>query len=121
MRPSRGPFLPGMYGFYYDVSDRGPSPNCWGGIARVIGKAGTSTIWISHRGLLLAVSPEHLSRAEDPEVEHWAVTAGETELMDSAPAASGTGFIDLRKSFCQRRWMRIRLQTKMRIICRSPQ
>ncbi len=98
VRPSRGPFLPGMYVFYYDASDREPSPNCWRGIARVIGKEGSSTIWISHRGLLLAVSPEHLSRAYDPEVEHWTVTARETELMDSAPAAGGTGFIDLRKS-----------------------
>ena len=68
IRPSRGPFLPGMYVFYYDAQDRDPSPNCWRGIARVIGREGTSTIWISHRGLLLAVSPEHLSRAYDPRV-----------------------------------------------------
>ena len=98
IRPSRGPFLPGMYVFYYDAADRDPSPNCWRGIARVIGKEGSSTIWISHKGILLAVSPEHLSRAYDPEVEHWSVVSGETELMDSMPAAGGTGFIDLRGS-----------------------
>eukprot|EP00435_Cladocopium_sp_Y103_P040884 s349_g11.t1 len=98
IRPSRGPFLPGMYVFYYDASERDPSPNCWRGIARVIGKEGSSTVWISHRGLLLAVSPEHLSRAYDPEVEHWSVVSKETELMDSTPGAGGTGFIDLRGS-----------------------
>ena len=96
IRPSRGPFLPGMYVFYYDAQDRDPSPNCWRGIARVIGREGTSTIWISHRGLLLAVSPEHLSRAYDPEVEHWSVVSKETELMDAAPAAGGTGFIVMK-------------------------
>ena len=98
IRPSRGPFLPGMYVFYYDAADREPSPNCWRGIARVIGREGNSTIWISHRGILLAVSPEHLSRAYDPEVEHWSVVAKETELMDATPAAGGTAFIDLRKA-----------------------
>lgn len=55
-------------------------------MARVIGKEGTSTIWLSHRGLLLAVSPEHLARAYDPEVEHWSVVSQENELMDTTPA-----------------------------------
>ena len=97
IRPT-GSFLPGMYVFYYDAADRDPSPNCWRGIARVIGKEGSSTIWISHRSMLLAVSPEHFSRAYDPEVEHWWVVAKETKLMDATPAAGGTGFIDLRKA-----------------------
>ena len=98
VRPTRGPFLPGMYVWYYDQADRAPGPNNWRGVARVIGKEGQSTIWISHRGILLAVAPEHLSRAFDEEVRNWTVVAREHELVDASPAAGGTSFIDLRKA-----------------------
>ena len=85
-RPSRGPFPIGTYVFYFDASDRKPGLNCWRGVARVIGKEGSHTIWISHRSILLAVSPEHLSRAYGQ------------DLIDATPAAGGTGFVDLRKA-----------------------
>ena len=98
VRPTRGPFLPGMYVWYYDQADRAPGPNNWRGVARVIGKEGRSTVWISHRGILLAVAPEHLSRAFDEEVRNWTVVAREHELIDATPAAGGTSFIDLRKA-----------------------
>lgn len=98
VRPTRGPFLPGMYVWYYDQADRAPGPNNWRGVARVIGKEGQSTVWISHRGILLAVAPEHLSRAFDEEVRNWTVVAREHELIDATPAAGGTSFIDLRKA-----------------------
>ena len=97
VRPWRGPFHPGMYVFYWDsASAKIPGPACWRGVARVIGKEGSHTVWISHRGLLLAVSPEHLARAFDEEVRQWAVVGQESELIDATPAAGGTGFIDLR-------------------------
>ena len=97
VRPWRGPFYPGMYVFYWDgASAQIPGPSCWRGVARVIGKEGSNTVWISHRGLLLAVSPEHLARAFDEEVRQWATVGQESELIDATPAAGGTGFIDLR-------------------------
>ena len=98
VRPSRGPFPVGSFVFYYDASStKEPGPQCWRGVARVVGHEGSQTIWISHRGILLAVSPEHLSRAFDEEVEAWTVTGKEVELIDPMPASGGTGFIDLRK------------------------
>lgn len=42
------------------------------------------------------MSPEHLARAYDPEVEHWSIVSKENELINASPAAGGTGFIDLR-------------------------
>ena len=97
VRPWRGPFHPGMYVFYWDhASAKIPGPSCWRGVARVIGKEGSHTVWISHRGLLLAVSPEHLARAFDEEVRQWSTVGQESELIDANPAAGGTGFIDLR-------------------------
>lgn len=98
IRPSRGPFHVGTYVFYYDAQQTVQGPSCWRGIARVIGKEGNSTIWISHRGILLAVSPEHLALAHSEEVEQWMVVSKESELVDSTPPAGGTGFIDLRQS-----------------------
>ena len=98
IRPSRGPFHIGTYVFYYDAQQVEPGPNGWRGIARVIGKEGNSTVWISHRGILLAVSPEHLAHAHAEEVERWMIVGQESELIDSTPPAGGTGFIDLRKA-----------------------
>ena len=98
IRPSRGPFPIGSYVFYFDAAEKEPGPNCWRGIARVVGREGSRTIWVSHRGILIAVSPEHLSRAYDPEVESWMAVNQELELVDTVPVAGGTGFIDLRKA-----------------------
>lgn len=81
VRPARGPFDVGRYVFYFDASDQVPGP--WRGVARVIGKEGTHTIWISHRGLILAVSPEHLAFAEDHEVHQWTSIGSEVELLDT--------------------------------------
>ena len=53
---------------------------------------------MSRRGILIAVSPEHLSRAYDPEVESRMAVNQELELVDTVPLAGGTGFIDLRKA-----------------------
>ena len=97
LRPARGPFDIGRYVFYFDASDQTPGPGCWRGVARVIGKEGSHTVWISHRGIILAVSPEHLAFAEDHEVRQWSVVGSEMELLDAQPAAGGTTFIDLRK------------------------
>ena len=99
VKPSRGPFPVGTYVFYFDASvDQGqhPGPSCWRGVARVIGHEGSHTIWLSHRGLLLAVSPEHLAFAFDQEVQQWTTLGNEMELLDTQPAAGGTGFLDLR-------------------------
>ena len=96
VKPSRGPFPVGSYVFYYDASDTAPGPECWRGVARVVGHEGSHTVWLSHRGLLIAVSPEHLAFAMDEEVQHWLNVGTETELMDAQPGAGGTGFIDLR-------------------------
>ena len=98
VRPSRGPFPVGTYVFYYDAANKQPGPNCWRGIARVVGREGQSTIWLSHRGILIAVSPEHLSLAHDEEVEQWTVIANEHSLVDAMPASGGSGFLDLRQS-----------------------
>ena len=56
VKPSRGPFPVGSYVFYYDASDTAPGPECWRGVARVVGHEGSHTLWLSHRGLLIAVS-----------------------------------------------------------------
>ena len=98
IRPSRGPFPVGTMVFYFDAQNTVPGPSCWRGIARVIGKEGNSTIWIAHRGILLAVSPEHLALAHSEEVEQWMIVSQESELIDPTPPAGGTGFIDLRKA-----------------------
>ena len=97
IRPTRGPFPVGTYVFYYDRGDRQPGPHNWRGIARVIGHEGQSTVWLSHRGILIAVSPEHLSRAYEEELDRWMAVSHEQALIDTAPAAGGTGFLDLRR------------------------
>ena len=96
VRPTRGPFRVGDYVFYYDEADNTPGPNHWRGVARVIGHEGSRTVWISHRGILVAASPEHLAHANEDEIRGWMVTANETSLLDAMPAAGGTGFLDLR-------------------------
>ena len=98
VRPSRGPFPVGCHVFYYDAAEKAPGPNCWRGVAKVVGKEGSHTVWLSHRGILIAVSPEHLSRAFDEEVEAWTIIGNETSLVDPLPASGGTGFIDLRRA-----------------------
>ena len=97
VKPSRGPFDVGRYVFYFDASDTVPGPACWRGVARVIGKEGTHTVWIAHRGIILAVSPEHLAFADDHEVQNWSVVGSEVELLDTQPAAGGNTFVDLRQ------------------------
>ena len=97
VRPHRGPFPVGTYVFFFDASDQKPGPSCWRGIARVIGHEGSHTVWLSHRGLLIAVSPEHLAMAFDEEVRQWTTIGSEVDLLDTQPAAGGTSFIDLRK------------------------
>ena len=76
----------------------GPIVNCWRGVGRVVGHEGKSTVWVSRRGILLAVSPEQLSLAVDDEIQQWLIDAKETELIDAMPAAGGTGFLDLRRA-----------------------
>ena len=96
VRPSRGPFPVGSYVFFFDAADREPGPSCWRGVARVVGHEGSHTVWLSHRGLIVAASPEHLAFAFDDEIQQWTVVGSEMELLDATPAAGGTGFIDLR-------------------------
>lgn len=93
MRPSRGSFPVGSYVFYYDkpVGDTKHGPHNWKGIARVIGRDG------SHRGILVAASPELLSLADDLEVRGWMVTSRETELLDATPAVTSNTFLDIRR------------------------
>ena len=43
VRPSRGPFPIGTYVFYFDAAAKEPGPNCWRGVARVVGKEGSRT------------------------------------------------------------------------------
>ena len=62
----------------------------------MIGHEGSHTVWLSHRGLIVAASPEHLAFAFDEEIQQWTVVGTEMELLDAKPAAGGTGFIDLR-------------------------
>ena len=62
----------------------------------MIGHEGSHTVWLSHRGLIVAASPEHLAFAFDEETQQWTVVGTEMELLDAKPAAGGTGFIDLR-------------------------
>ena len=64
----------------------------------MIGHEGSSTVWLAHRGILVAVSPEHLSRAYEEEIQQWINVSHETDLIDAVPAAGGTGFLDLRKA-----------------------
>lgn len=97
VRPTRGPFRVGDFVFYYDQADQQPGPNHWRGIARVIGHEGNSTVWITHRGMMIAVSPEHLAHANQDEVQGWLITSNETSLIDAMPAAGGAGFLDLRQ------------------------
>ena len=96
IRPTRGPFKVGDYVFYYDQSDNTAGPHHWRGVARVVGHEGSRTVWVSHRGILIAASPEHLSHANEEEIRGWMVTSNETTLMDAMPAAGGTGFLDIR-------------------------
>ena len=96
VRPTRGPFSIGDYVFFYDQADGAPGPNHWRGVARVVGREGSCIIWIFHRGILVAASPEHLAHANEEEIRGWMVTANETTLMDAMPAAGGTGFLDIR-------------------------
>ena len=77
VRPTRGPFRVGDYVFYYDEADNTPGPNHWRGVARVIGHEGSRTVWISHRGILVAASPEHLAHANEDEIRGWMVTAND--------------------------------------------
>ena len=98
IRPTRGPFHVGDFVFYYDQSTSDyPSPNCWRGVARVVGHEGSRTVWLSHRGILVAVSPEHLSHANEEELRGWLTVSNETVLQDATPAAGGAGFLDLRR------------------------
>lgn len=96
IRPTRGPFRIGDYVFFYDQADTVAGPNHWRGVARVVGREGSRIVWLSHRGLLVAASPEHLSHANEDEIHGWMVTSNETSLMDAMPAAGGTGFLDIR-------------------------
>ena len=99
VRPSRGPFPVGSYVFYYDkpTGDAKHGPHNWRGIARVIGHDSTHTVWLSHRGILVAASPEHLSLADDLEVRGWMITSRETELLDATPAVTSNTFLDVRR------------------------
>ena len=99
VRPSRGPFPVGSYVFYYDkpVGDSKHGPHNWRGIARVIGHDSSHTVWLSHRGILVAASPEHLSLADDLEVRGWMITSKETELLDATPAVTSNTFLDIRR------------------------
>ncbi len=97
VRPTRGPFKVGDFVFYYDQADQQPGPNHWRGIARVIGHEGNSTVWITHRGMMIAVSPEHLAHANQDEVQGWLITSNEMSLIDAMPGAGGAGFLDLRQ------------------------
>ena len=99
VRPTRGSFpVVGCFVFYYDQTAKAPGPNCWRGLARVVGKEGSRTIWLSHRGILIAVSPEHLASAFDKEVAEWNLVNNEVSLLDMVPASGGAGSIDLRKA-----------------------
>ena len=96
MRPARGPFRVVDYVFFYDQSDQTPGPNHWRGVARVVGHEGSTTVWISHRGLLIASSPEHLAHANEEDIRGWMVASNETTLLDAMPAAGRTSFLDIR-------------------------
>ena len=99
VRPSRGPFPVGSFVFYYDMSgaDAKHGPHCWRGNARVLGHDGSHTVWLSHRGILVAASPENLSLADDDEVKGWMVTSRVSELIDATPSVSSNTFLDLRR------------------------
>ena len=88
VRPSRGPFHVGQFVFFYDQADAYPGPQHWRGIARVVGHEGSRTVWLSHRGMLIAASPEHLSHANQDELDGWLVTSNESILMDAQPGTS---------------------------------
>ncbi|CAE8678310.1 unnamed protein product [Polarella glacialis] len=98
-RPTRGPFAVGDWVFYYDQIEQGKrpmSPMNWRGLARVIGHEGKHTVWLAHRGIMIAAAPEHLSHASDEELRMWMVTAIEVDLVDATPAAGGAAFVDIR-------------------------
>ena len=97
IRPTRGPFHVGDYVFFYDQQGTQGSALNWRGVTRVVGHEGSRIIWLSHRGILIAISPEHLSHANEEEIKGWMVTSNERELIDSTPAAGGAGFLDLRE------------------------
>ena len=63
-------------------------------MARVVGHEGSRILWLSHCGILIAASPEHLSHANEEEIQGWMVTQNERELM---AAAGGAGLLDLRQ------------------------
>lgn len=86
----------GQFVFFYDQADAYPGPQHWRGIARVVGHEGSRTVWLSHRGMLIAASPEHLSHANQDELNGWLVTSNESILMDAQPGAGGAGFLDIR-------------------------
>lgn len=46
----------------------------------MIGHEGSHTVWLSHRGLIVAASPEHLAFAFDEEIQQWTVVGTEMEL-----------------------------------------
>ena len=71
VRPTRGLFKVGDYVFYYDQSDTTAGPLDWQGVAQVVGHEGSQTVWLARRGILVAVSPEHLAHANEREVEAW--------------------------------------------------
>ena len=97
VRPTRGPFHVGSYVFFYDQQGTQGSALNWRGVARVVGHEGSRIVWLSHRGILIAASPEHLSHANEEEIQGWMVTQNERELIDATPAAGGAGFLDLRQ------------------------
>ena len=100
VRPTRGPFHVGDWVFYYDqqenIQRRPEGPENWIGLARVIGHEGRGGVWLSHRGILILCSPEHLARATDEEVRQWMAVSQEVELIDTTPLVGGAGFIDMR-------------------------
>ena len=84
VQPTRGPLLVGPFVFYYDVS--GVDGKAWSALlergSTCFEPYGSHTVWLSHRGILAATSPEHLSRADDEEVR-WMITSRQTDLIDA--------------------------------------
>lgn len=71
---------------------------CWRGIARLVGHEGTHThtpFGCLIVGYCWLFPPDRLSLAFEQEVESWTTLNEEMSLLDSQPAAGGTGFIDL--------------------------
>lgn len=59
----------------------------------MVGHEGSRTVWLSHRGTLIAASPEHLSHGNQDELDGWLVASNEI-LMDAQRGAGG--FLDIR-------------------------